>query len=91
VSWIPALKGLDAKLRKKAKVADIGCGLGASTILMAKKYPNSKFFGFDYHEVSIPFAEDATEANHNPVGRVFFRHLLYFVFRHPCLKKSERP
>ena len=120
-------------------MADIGCGLGASTILMAKEYPNSKFVGFDYHEGSIqmareaakkagvadritfevamakafpgkdydfvaffdclhdmgdpagasahvrstlkpdgtwmivePFAEDATEANHNPVGRIFY-------------------
>lgn len=120
-------------------MADIGCGLGASTILMAKEYPNSTFFGFDYHEGSIqmareaaknagvadritfevakakafpgkdydfvaffdclhdmgdpagasahvrsalkpdgtwmivePFAEDATEANHNPVGRIFY-------------------
>jgi SAM-dependent methyltransferase len=137
--WIPALDGVEAKLRAGAKVADIGCGLGASTILMAKEFPNSKFFGFDYHQGSIdlareaaatagvadrvtfavasakaypgkdydfvaffdclhdmgdpagasayvrstlkpdgtwmivePFAEDATEANHNPVGRVFY-------------------
>jgi SAM-dependent methyltransferase len=138
-SWIPSLEGVEAKLKKGAKVADIGCGLGASTILMAKEYPNSQFFGFDYHEGSIqmareaakvagvadrirfevasakafpgsdydfiaffdclhdmgdpagasahvrsalrpdgtwmvvePYAEDATEANHNPVGRVFY-------------------
>jgi 2-polyprenyl-3-methyl-5-hydroxy-6-metoxy-1,4-benzoquinol methylase len=138
-SWIPALKGVEAKLRSGAKVADIGCGLGASTILMAKEYPNSKFFGFDYHDASIqmaretamkagvadrttfevatakgfpgsdydliaffdclhdmgdpagasayvrsalkpdgtwmivePYAEDATEANHNPIGRIFY-------------------
>ena len=137
--WIPALDGVEAKLRSGAKAADIGCGLGASTILMAKEYPNSEFFGFDYHEGSInlareaakregvgdrvtfavaaaksfpgkdydfvaffdclhdmgdptgaaayvrstmkadgtwmivePYAEDATEANHNPVGRVFY-------------------
>lgn len=137
--WIPALDGVEAKLRKGAKVADIGCGLGASTILMAKEYPNSQFFGFDYHAGSIelaresaqhqgvadrvtfavaaaksypgkdydfvaffdclhdmgdpvgaaqyvrstlrpdgtwmivePFAEDAAEGNHNPVGRVFY-------------------
>jgi SAM-dependent methyltransferase len=138
-SWIPALDGVEAKLRAGAKVADIGCGLGASTILMAKEFPKSKFFGFDYHAGSIelareaaqregvadrvtfavasakaypgkdydfvaffdclhdmgdpagasayvrstlkpdgtwmivePFAEDATEGNHNPVGRVFY-------------------
>ncbi len=138
-SWIPALTGVEAKLRAGAKVADIGCGLGASTILMAKEYPNSEFYGFDYHQGSIdmareaaqlagvggrihfevaaaknfpgkdydfiaffdclhdmgdptgasthvrsalksdgtwmivePFAEDATEGNHNPVGRIFY-------------------
>jgi len=138
-SWIPALEGVTAKLQSGAKVADIGCGLGASTILMAKEYPQSEFFGFDYHAGSIdlakaaaaregvgdrvtfeiasaksypgkdydfvaffdclhdmgdprgaaayvhstmkpdgtwmivePYAEDATEANLNPVGRVFY-------------------
>jgi SAM-dependent methyltransferase len=137
--WIPALDGVEAKLRAGAKVADIGCGLGASTILMAKEFPKSEFFGFDYHAGSIemareaarrdgvadrvtfavasakafpgkgydfiaffdclhdmgdpvgaaahvhstmrsdatwmivePYAEDATEGNHNPVGRVFY-------------------
>ena len=138
-SWIPALNGVEAKLKQGAKIADIGCGLGASTILMAKAYPNSKLYGFDYHRESIelarataakegvgdriefevapatafpgkdydfvaffdclhdmgdpagaarhvrsalkpdgtwmivePFAEDATEANHNPIGRVYY-------------------
>lgn len=138
-SWIPAMTGLEEKLKAGAKVADIGCGLGASTIVMAKQYPNSEFYGFDYHEGSIemaketakkegvgdrirfevgmaksypgkdydfvtffdclhdmgdpkgasahvrstmkpdgswmivePYAEDATEANHNPLGRVFY-------------------
>jgi SAM-dependent methyltransferase len=137
--WIPALDGVQEKLKRGAKVADIGCGLGSSTILMAKAFPKSEFFGFDYHDKSIelarqeakreglderlhfevasakdypgkdydfvavfdclhdmgdpvgaatyvrstmkrdgtwmivePFAEDATEANHNPVGRVFY-------------------
>jgi 2-polyprenyl-3-methyl-5-hydroxy-6-metoxy-1,4-benzoquinol methylase len=138
-SWIPALTGVEERLKQGAKVADIGCGLGSSTILMAKEYPNSKLHGYDYHEQSIelaranaareglggritfevasakafpgkdydfvaffdclhdmgdpagvaryvrstlkpdgtwmivePFAEDATEANHNPVGRLFY-------------------
>jgi 2-polyprenyl-3-methyl-5-hydroxy-6-metoxy-1,4-benzoquinol methylase len=138
-SWIPALTGVEGRLKQGAKVADIGCGLGSSTILMAKEYPNSKLHGFDYHDQSIelaranavreglgdritfevasakafpgkdydfvaffdclhdmgdpagvaryvrstlkpdgtwmivePFAEDATEANHNPVGRLFY-------------------
>lgn len=55
-AWIPALDGVDAKLRKGAKVADVGCGLGASTILLAKAYPKSTFFGFDYHAPSIEAA-----------------------------------
>jgi len=55
-SWIPALDGVDAKLRAGAKVADIGCGHGASTILMAQAYPKSTFIGFDYHDASIAAA-----------------------------------
>lgn len=137
--WIPALNGVEEKLKSGAKVADIGCGLGSSTILMAKAFPKSEFFGFDYHDKSIelaqsearregledrlhfqvapakdypgkdydfvaffdclhdmgdpvgaashvrstlkddgtwmivePYAEDATEANHNPIGRVYY-------------------
>jgi 2-polyprenyl-3-methyl-5-hydroxy-6-metoxy-1,4-benzoquinol methylase len=138
-AWLPALEGVTAKLERGAKVADVGCGLGASTILMAKAYPKSRFVGFDSHEKSIalanerakesgvadrvefavarstdfpgkdydliahfdclhdmedpvgaarhvketiardgtwmivePFAADRPEANHNPVGRVFY-------------------
>ncbi len=55
-SWIPALDGVQDKLRAGAKVADIGCGLGASTILLAQEYPNSRFTGSDYHEQSIEIA-----------------------------------
>ena len=58
-SWIPALEGVEAKLRTGAKVADIGCGLGASTILMAKAFPKSEFYGFDYHAGSIELAREA--------------------------------
>ncbi len=56
-SWIPALDGVQEKLQKGAKVADVGCGLGASTILMAKAFPNSEFYGFDYHNASIDLAK----------------------------------
>jgi ubiquinone/menaquinone biosynthesis C-methylase UbiE len=55
-SWIPALDGVDGKLRGGAKVADIGCGLGASTILLAREYPNSAFTASDYHDQSIEIA-----------------------------------
>jgi 2-polyprenyl-3-methyl-5-hydroxy-6-metoxy-1,4-benzoquinol methylase len=56
-SWIPALEGVEDKLKAGARVADVGCGLGASTILMAKAYPKSEFFGFDYHDKSIEKAK----------------------------------
>ncbi len=60
-SWIPALDGVEAKLRAGARVADVGCGLGTSTIVMAKAYPNSHFEGFDYHDGSIAAARAAAE------------------------------
>ena len=56
-SWIPALDGVEDKLKRGGRVADIGCGLGASTILMAKAYPASEFFGYDYHPESIALAQ----------------------------------
>jgi SAM-dependent methyltransferase len=59
--WIPALEGVREKLERGAKVADIGCGHGASTIIMAEAFPNSEFFGFDYHEASIAAAREAAE------------------------------
>ena len=138
-AWIPALEGVEAKLKKGAKVADVGCGLGSSTLVMASGYPNVAITGFDYHPASVelakkkakdaglakkvqfevagaqsfpgkdydfiacfdcihdmgdpegalrhirealkpdgtlmvvePFANDALEANHNPVGRAYF-------------------
>ena len=55
--WIPALKGVEDKLTKGGVVADVGCGHGASTILMALAFPKSRFFGFDYHAPSIARAK----------------------------------
>jgi SAM-dependent methyltransferase len=57
--WIPALEGAQEKLERGAKVADVGCGHGASTIIMAAAFPNSEFFGFDYHDASIERAREA--------------------------------
>ncbi|MDR4479563.1 MAG: methyltransferase domain-containing protein [Nitrospira sp.] len=60
-AWIPALDDLAAKLKQGARVADVGCGHGASTILMAQAYPQSEFVGFDYHEGSIAAAREAAQ------------------------------
>jgi SAM-dependent methyltransferase len=57
-NWIPALDGVEAKLKTGARVADVGCGHGASTLLMAQTYPESEFFGFDYHDASIDTARE---------------------------------
>jgi len=54
--WLPALEGMKARLERGARVADVGCGHGWSTVLMARAFPNSEFIGYDFHEGSI---EDA--------------------------------
>lgn len=59
--WIPALDGVERRLQSGARVADVGCGHGASTVLMAKTYPNSRFYGFDYHAPSIERAREAAQ------------------------------
>ncbi len=58
-TWIPALRDVKEKLEAGAKVADVGCGKGASTILMAKAFPKSRFVGFDYHDKSIEAARES--------------------------------
>lgn len=60
-SWIPALDGVQDKLVRGAKVADVGCGKGASSILMAKAFPKSHIFGFDYHDKSIEAARESAK------------------------------
>jgi SAM-dependent methyltransferase len=62
-SWIPALEGVEDKLKNGGgtKIADVGCGHGVSTILMAKAYPNSQIIGFDYHKPSIEWARKQAE------------------------------
>lgn len=60
-SWIPALDGVKEKLERGARIADVGCGKGASTVLMAKSFPKSQFFGFDYHDKSIEAARGVAD------------------------------
>jgi SAM-dependent methyltransferase len=61
LSWIPSLDGVAEKLKAGGKVADVGCGHGASTIIMAQAYPNSRFWGFDNHEASIKRATESAQ------------------------------
>src|SRR5713226_1354843 len=60
-SWIPALAGVEERLREGIRVADVGCGYGLSTIFMAQAYPHSTFVGFDFH---LPSIEQARQAAH---------------------------
>src|SRR5262249_20595057 len=60
--WLPALDGVCEKLARGARVADVGCGHGASTIVMAQAFPKSTFVGFDYHGPSIDRAREAAKA-----------------------------
>lgn len=61
--WIPSLSRIESKLKAGANVADVGCGHGASTVIMANAYPNSRFFGFDNHERSVEVASSKASAN----------------------------
>lgn len=69
--WLPALDGVVAKLDAGAKVADVGCGHGASTVLMAEAFPNSRFHGFDYYDESVEIARERAR-NAGVAGRAEF-------------------
>lgn len=69
--WLPALDGADARLKAGARVADVGCGVGFSTLLMAEAYPESRFVGYDFHEPSIAEANTHAQA-HGLSDRVRF-------------------
>jgi 2-polyprenyl-3-methyl-5-hydroxy-6-metoxy-1,4-benzoquinol methylase len=71
-SWIPSLAGIEERLVRGARVADVGCGFGASTIIMAKAYPNSTFVGIDSHAPSIATARDRAAAA-GVADRITFR------------------
>ncbi|UIJ45642.1 class I SAM-dependent methyltransferase [Sphingomonas cannabina] len=70
-NWIPALDGVEARLREGVRVADVGCGVGFSTLLMAEAYPESSFVGFDFHEPSIEEARRHAD-HHGLSDRVRF-------------------
>ena len=63
--WLPALDGVVTKLERGAKVADVGCGHGASTLIMAQAFPNSEFVGYDFHDASVRHAEQHADGLEN--------------------------
>ena len=67
-NWIPALDGVEAKLKSGAKVADVGCGNGTSTVVMAQAYPKSRFFGFDYYQPSLDRAANLAKEAGVPIA-----------------------
>jgi SAM-dependent methyltransferase len=98
-SWLPALEGSVEKLERGAKVADVGCGLGASTILMAQAYPKSRFFGYDSHAASIELARKraaeagvADRVTFDGAGATDFPGRDYDIVCHfDCLHDMEDP
>jgi SAM-dependent methyltransferase len=97
-SWLPALDGVVGKLDRGGRAADIGCGHGASTILMAQAFPNAQFFGYDYHAPSIDVArqrarETGTRNVHFDVAdaATYPEHDLDFIAFFDCLHDMADP
>jgi ubiquinone/menaquinone biosynthesis C-methylase UbiE len=98
-TWLPALEGVEEKLRRGAKVADVGCGVGASTILMAQAFPDSRFWGFDSHAGSVELARKraadagvATRVTFAVAGATDYRGEGYDLVAHfDCLHDMEDP
>ena len=86
-SWLPSLDGVLPKLKDGAKVADIGCGVGFSTLLMAKAFPSSSFVGYDFHAPSIEQANSHAKA-HRLADRVRF---VTAPAKNPCHRPRLRP
>lgn len=70
-TWLPSLDGVVEKLERGGKVADVGCGHAASTLIMAKAFPNSEFIGFDFHQGSIDHAKE--EARKSGLDNISFK------------------
>lgn len=70
--WLPRLDGVVEKLEAGARVADVGCGHGSSTVLLAKAFPRSVFYGLDFHQPSISHAQEAAQAE-NVTGNTHFK------------------
>jgi SAM-dependent methyltransferase len=97
-AWLPALDGVTQKLTRGARAADVGCGHGASTILMAKAFPNSEFIGIDYHDASIETARaraaeaDARNVRFETADAVSYRQKdLDFIAFFDCLHDMGDP
>jgi SAM-dependent methyltransferase len=90
--WLPALEGVVPKLEAGAKVADVGCGHGASTVIMAQAFPASRFFGFDYHAPFIATAQQRA-AEGGVTDRVTFAppRLPVQRSRDRACRRDERP
>ncbi len=89
-SWIPSLDGVRAKLESGARVADVGCGHGASTLIMALAFPRSQFVGFDYHQASIEHARQAASAPRPRATRRSGSRSAPRPAKHGCAKSSPR-